>query len=78
METYYKIFRVDSDDLKHQTGEYPLGRIIPFGPPFGLKSEAKHWLKENLVPGTDYCITRFYSQSMPEGIQKSKKKNLKK
>lgn len=77
MKTYYKILKLASEVVKPETENAPVNYFLFFGPPFRSKAVAKSWLKENSASGAEYTISRFYTLSLPDGLQLKKKKNRK-
>lgn len=79
MNRYYKILKIEAKELTAQSDNYPVNGIIPFGPPFQSKKDARAWLSENAETGMEYFFNKFYSKSVPENlIEEVKKPKVKK
>ena len=74
MNKYFKILKIEDTELSHQSGNFPVQGIIPFGPPFDSKEGAKDWLKKNSEKGMEYFFQRLYSREVPQGLQIAEKK----
>jgi hypothetical protein len=74
MKKYYKFLKISSVELAHEEAHYPINSILPFGPPFEGKDDAKKWLKENAEPEYAYFLERFYVKHLPDNIVPETKK----
>lgn len=58
-----------------ETGNYPVETIVPFGPPFEAKDDAKHWLKQNAQRDCAYALECFYPPEQPANLVAGTKKD---
>jgi len=76
MKKYYKFLKITSKELSIESGNYPLVGIVPFGPAFEAKDDAKQWLKQNAQKDNEYVLERFYSLKQPANLVAETKKEI--
>lgn len=74
MKKYYKFLKFNPEDLSKEAGNYPVEHIVPFGPAFEAKDDAKTWLKQNAEKKSAYMLERFYSLELPVNLVAETKK----
>ncbi|MBS7565313.1 hypothetical protein KHS38_12945 [Mucilaginibacter sp. Bleaf8] len=64
LNTWYKIFELELDEVKKESGNFPLQSIVPYGPSHPDKQSAKAWLADNMKPDKKYVITKIYDAAI--------------
>ena len=61
MTKAYKFFRLESQEVSIEKGNYPIEKILPRGPIFESENNAIDWLEENGELGVKYILLPLYS-----------------